>query len=307
MKKDLISISDLSGAEIGELIRAAKGMKQKHTPRSRYAEAAKGKSMAIVFEKPSLRARVTFSVAWAQMGGHVIYLAPGDIGLGERESVADVARNLSRWVDVIAIRTFAQEIVEELAEYASVPVVNGLSDDEHPCQALADFMTVEEILGSIKGIKFAFFGDGFNVCHSLMLTASRLGTELWIAGPDKHKPKAKYSKLAKQFSAMSKAKIAVTEDCKKAAKDADVIYTDVWYSMGHEQEAAKRRPLFKPFQVNSKLLALAKPNAMVMHPLPAHRGEEITDNVLDGPNSVVLHQAENRLHIQKAILYKMVC
>jgi len=307
MKKDLVSISDLSGAEIGELFRSVKEIKQKQVGKSKYADAAKNKSLAIVFEKPSLRTRVSFSVAWAQMGGHVLYLAPGDIGLGKRETVSDVARNLSRWVDTIAIRTFAQKIVEEMAHYATVPVINGLSDDEHPCQALADFLTIKEILGTLQGIKIAYFGDGFNVCHSLLLIASKLGANLWIAGPKEYHPKKRYLEAARKDAARTRAAITITEDAKKAAKDADVIYTDVWYSMGFESQARKRRPLFKPFQVNTKLLAEAKPNVMVLHPLPAHRGEEITDDVLDGPNSVVLHQAENRVYVQKAILYRMIC
>ncbi|MBD3285541.1 ornithine carbamoyltransferase, partial [candidate division WOR-3 bacterium] len=287
--------------------RSVKEIKQKQLGRSKYADAAKNKSLAIVFEKPSLRTRVSFSVAWAQMGGHVLYLAPGDIGLGKRESVADVARNLSRWVDCIAVRTFGQEIVEELAYYATVPVINGLSDDEHPCQSLADFLTIKELLGTIQGIKITYFGEGFNVCHSLLLTAAKLGANLWIAGPQGYHPKKKYLEMAKKDAERTKASITITEDAKKAIKDAHVIYTDVWYSMGYEKEAKKRRPIFKPYQVNTKLLGEAKPNVMVLHPLPAHRGEEITDEVLDGPNSVVLHQAENRVYVQKAILYRMIC
>ncbi|MBN2379806.1 ornithine carbamoyltransferase [candidate division WOR-3 bacterium] len=306
MKKDLISISDLSGADIGEIFRSVREIKHK-TGKARSVDAAKGKTLAVLFEKPSLRTRVSFSVAWAQMGGHVVYLAPGDIGLGERESVPDVARNLSRWVDAIAVRTYAQKTVEQLAQHATVPVINGLTDDEHPCQTLADFLTIEELLGTTQGIKIAFFGDGFNVCHSLLLTAAKLGTNLWVAGPKDYWPKKNYIERAKKDSEKTKASITVTADADEAAEGADVIYTDVWYSMGHEKEASKRRPLFKKYQVNSKLLAKAKPNVMVLHPLPAHRGEEITDDVLDGPNSVVLHQVENRLHVQKAILYKMVC
>ncbi|MBN2379805.1 ornithine carbamoyltransferase [candidate division WOR-3 bacterium] len=302
MKKDLVSISDLSGADIGELFRTVKELKG----RPRHGDIAKGKTLALVFEKPSLRTRVSFSVAWGQMGGYVIYLAPGDIGLGKREPVADVARNLSRWVDVIAFRTFAHKTVEELAEHASVPVINALSDGEHPCQALADFQTIREIHGTTKGIKLAYFGDGNNVCNSLLLLAAKMGTKMWIAGPKDYKPKKKYLDMAAKDAEKTGATITVTENPDEAAKDAEAIYTDVWYSMGKEKEAAKRKTLFKKYQVNSKLLAHAKPNVMIMHCLPAHRGEEITDDILDGPNSVVLHQAENRMHMQKALLYRIL-
>ncbi|MBD3285542.1 ornithine carbamoyltransferase [candidate division WOR-3 bacterium] len=309
MKKDLVSISDLSGAEIGELFRTVKDIKDQSRGllgRSKYNDAVKGRTLVLVFEKPSLRTRASFSVAWAQMGGHTIYLAPEDIGLGKRESVQDVAHNLSRWVEVIAARTFKHSTIEELAHHSSIPVINALSDQEHPCQALGDFMTIKEILGTIKGIKLAFIGDGNNVCNSLMLTAARLGTNMWIAGPKGYAPKKKYVDLAKKAAKNSSASIIITEDPKKAVEDADAVYTDVWYSMGQEKEKTARKKAFKPFQVNSKLLSKAKPNAMILHCLPAHRGEEITDNVLDGPNSVVLHQAENRMHVQKALLYRIL-
>jgi len=309
MKKDLVSISDLSGAEIGELYRTVKEFKDQSRgllSRPKHVDAVKGRTLVLVFEKPSLRTRASFSVAWAQMGGHTIYLAPADIGLGTREAVPDVARNLSRWVDVIAARTFKHSTIVDLAHHASVPVVNALSDQEHPCQALGDFMTIREILGTVKGIKFVFIGDGNNVCNSLMLTAARLGTNMWVASPKGYAPKKKFVDAAKKTAQTSGASITITDDLIKAVKDADAIYTDVWYSMGQEKDKAARKKAFKPFQVNSKLLTHAKPNAMILHCLPAHRGEEITDNVLDGPNSVVLHQAENRMHVQKALLYRLL-
>jgi ornithine carbamoyltransferase len=300
LNKDLVSIGDLTGEEIRELFDISARIKGKQM------DVAAGKTLVLVFEKPSLRTRVTFSVAFFQLGGHVLYLAPADVGLGKRETVPDVARNLSRWVDAISARTFAHKTVVELAEYSSIPVVNALTDAEHPCQALADFLTVHEHLGKTEGVKFAYFGDGNNVAHSLMLTAARLGAHMVVAGPEGYGPDEAFIKKAQEEAAKTGATITITHDPVEAAADADVIYTDVWASMGQEAEAEKRRPLFAPFQVNAELLAYAKPNVLVQHCLPAHRGEEITDDVLDGANSVVLDEAENRLHIQKAILYKLL-
>ncbi len=308
MKKDLVSIADLNGEEIRELFKISAEIKGKQL------DLAQGKTLVLVFEKPSLRTRVTFSVAFFQLGGNVIYLAPADIGLGKRESVPDVARNLSRWVDAISARTFAHKTIQELVENASIPVINALSDAEHPCQALADFLTILDHLGSSSEreafdwgkIKLAYFGDGNNVCHSLMLTAARLGARMVIAGPQGYGPKQEFIEMAQEESKKTGASITITRDPKEAAADADVIYTDVWASMGQEQEAEKRRSLFAPFQVNPELLSYAKPNVLVEHCLPAHRGEEITSDVLDGPNSIVLDEAENRLHIQKAILYRLL-
>lgn len=308
MKKDLVSIADLNGEEIRELFKISAEIKGLEL------DLAQGKTLALVFEKPSLRTRVTFSVAFFQLGGNVIYLAPADIGLGKRESVPDVARNLSRWVDAISARTFAHKTIQELAENASIPVINALSDAEHPCQALADFLTILDHLGSPSEreafdwgkVKLAYFGDGNNVCHSLMLTAARLGTNMVIAGPEGYGPKEEFIKAATDEAAKTGASITITHDAHEAAADADVIYTDVWASMGQEQEAAERKGVFAPFQVNAELLKYAKPNVLVEHCLPAHRGEEITSDVLDGPNSVVLDEAENRLHIQKAILYQLL-
>lgn len=308
MKKDLVSIADLNGEEIRELFKISAEIKGKQL------DLAQGKTLVLVFEKPSLRTRVTFSVAFFQLGGNVIYLAPADIGLGKRESVPDVARNLSRWVDAISARTFAHKTIQELAENASIPVINALSDAEHPCQALADFLTILDHLGSPSEreafdwgkIKLAYFGDGNNVCHSLMLTAARLGTRMVIAGPQGCGPKQEFIEMAQEESKKTGASITITRDPKEAAADADVIYTDVWASMGQEEETAERNGIFAPFQVNPELLSYAKPNVLVEHCLPAHRGEEITSDVLDGPNSIVLDEAENRLHIQKAILYRLL-
>jgi len=300
LKKDLVSIGDLSAQEITELFDISARIKGKQM------DIASGKTLVLVFEKPSLRTRVTFTVAFSQLGGQVLYLAPADIGLGKRETVPDIARNLSRWIDAVSARTFAHKTVQELAEYASVPVVNALTDAEHPCQALADFLTIHEHLGKTEGIKIAYFGDGNNVAHSLMLTAAKLGSHMVIAGPEGYGPKQEFVEAARAEATKTGASLTITHDPHEAAKDADVIYTDVWASMGQEDEAAQRKPLFAPFQVNANLLKHAKPNVLVEHCLPAHRGDEITSEVLDGANSVVLDEAENRLHIQKAILYKLL-
>ncbi|NLI97779.1 ornithine carbamoyltransferase [bacterium] len=300
MKKDLVSISDLSGEEIKELFKTAIDVKHKQM------EVARGKTLVLVFEKPSLRTRVTFSVAFFQLGGQVLYLAPADIGLGKRESVPDVARNLSRWVNAISARTFAHKTVEDLAKYADTPVVNALSDAEHPCQALADFLTIYEHKGKTEGLKMAFLGDGNNVAHSLMLTAAKVGANMAVGCPKGYEPKPEFVEKAKEDARKSGAELVITSDPKEAVKGADVVYTDVWASMGQEDEAAARKKIFAPYQVNAELLKLAKSDALVEHCLPAHRGDEITDDVLDGPHSVVLDEAENRLHIQKAILYKLL-
>ncbi len=300
MKKDLVSIADLDREEIEELFKIAVRLK-KEEDNSLYK-----KTLALVFEKPSLRTRVTFSVAMFQLGGNVVYLAREDIKIGERESIKDVARNLSRWVDVVAARTYKHETIEELAKYAKIPVINALSDKEHPCQTLGDFLTIKEKFGKTQ-VKLAYIGDGNNVCHSLLLSAALLDTEIWVASPKGYEPEEFYVNKAIEFAKSGKAKIVITNDPKEAVRDAEVIYTDVWASMGQEHEREKRKKVFSPYQVNKELLKYASPNYTVMHCLPAHRGEEITDEVLDDEvHSVVLDQAENRLHIEKAILLKLI-
>ncbi len=289
MKKDYLSASDLSEKEILEIFKLTDKLKGKRV------NILKGRVGALIFEKPSLRTRVTFETALYDLGGYPVYLSPQDIGLGKREAIKDVARNLSRWTGLIIARVFEHSKVEELAENASIPVINALSDDEHPCQALTDLYTIWKLKG-LKGIKFAYIGDGNNVCHSLMLITQILGVKMTIATPEGYEPKDKYKKVTEHI---------IINDPLEAAKDADVIYTDVWYSMGQEDEARKRREIFRKFQINSELLKHAKSNVIVMHCLPAHRGEEITDDVIDGKNSVVYEQAENRLHVQKALIYKM--
>lgn len=295
MKRDFLDLSSLSVEEGHALLNLASWLKSdlKNGLDHPYL---RGKTLAMLFQKPSLRTRLTFETGMAQLGGHAIYLGPSEIGIGERESVKDVARNLSRWVDLIMIRTFAHDTCVELAREASVPVINGLTDLLHPCQLLADLLTLKEHRRELARARVAFVGDGFNLANSWIEAAILFGFDLRLACPSGYEPD-------KTFTAKAKgAKVVLTNDPKAAVNGADALYTDTWTSMGHEREAARRRRDFKNFQVNRELLKHAKPDALVMHCLPAHRGEEITDEVLDGPNSVVLDEAENRLHVQKAVM-----
>jgi len=301
MKKDLISIADLSKDEITRLISKASDLKGELKFESRLSYLA-GKTLALIFEKPSLRTRVTFEVAMHQLSGSATYLSQADIGLGKRESIADVARNLSLWVDCVSARTFSHKTVVELAKYSTIPVINALSDLEHPCQALADFLTIYDKLGRIEGTNLAWIGDGNNVCHSLILGAAILGVNMKIATPKGYEPKPEIITQGLNLAKKSKVKILTTNIPEEAVKESEFIYTDTWTSMGQETEAEKRKAIFGKYQVNAKLLANAPRGYWIMHCLPAHRGEEITDDVLDGPHSIILDQAENRLHIQRAIL-----
>ncbi len=264
------------------------------------------KLLVILFEKPSLRTRVSFEVAMRQLGGHTIYLSPGEVGLGERESVPDVARVLSGYVNAIAVRTFSHQTLEILASYSSVPVINALSDLEHPCQALADLFTIYEKKGELNGLTLAFIGDGNNVAHSLMLAASLVGMNFRIASPTDYRVQDRILHLAQGFALDSGAEIFCTEEPRLAVGGADVVYTDVWASMGQEAEAERRRQIFGSYQVDDELLSLAKEDAILMHPLPAHHGQEVTEGILDSPKSVVFDQAENRMHLQKALLAEML-
>ena len=299
--RDLISISDLSRDEVEEILTLAATLKR-DLKAGREHQRLRGKSLAMIFEKPSLRTRVTFEVGMQQLGGYAVYLAPGDIQMGKRESVRDIARNLERWVNGIVARTFAHRTVVELAEHASIPVINALSDLEHPCQALADFLTIREHKGELKGLKMTFVGDGNNVAHSLLLLAAKMGVDFTLACPAGFEGDPDVWRKGKELAEESGSKLRVVADPHEGVKDADVIYTDVWVSMGQEAETAHRLEVFRPYQVNMQLLDKAKPEAIVMHCLPAQRGLEITDEVLDGPQSVVLDEAENRLHAQKAVL-----
>jgi ornithine carbamoyltransferase len=297
--QDFLSIRDFAPEEIAHLLDLA--MHIKLHPEE-YSEKLKGKTLALIFEKPSLRTRVTFDVGIHQLGGFSLYLSPAEINLGKRESVYDVAKNLERMVQGIMIRTFAHDIVERMAEYASIPIINGLTDYSHPCQAMADYLTMLEIKGKIKGLKVVFVGDGNNVAHSLLFVGAQLGAHVWVATPAGYEPKADAVSWARDRSAMWGGSCTITNDPVEAARDADVIYTDVWASMGQEGEASERKKIFQPYQVNSALFAQAKDNAIFMHCLPAHRGDEVTNEVIDSRHSVVFQQAENRLHAQKAIL-----
>jgi ornithine carbamoyltransferase len=259
--------------------------------------------VALIFEKPSLRTRLSFDVGIAQLGGHCVYLSPAEVGLGRRESVSDVARVASRMVDAVVLRVNAHETIEEFARYSEVPVINGLSDLSHPCQGLADIFTIRERKGpDLRGVAIAYIGDGNNVAHSLMLCVAKTGASLRIATPAGYEPLARYRELAGSDARSSGAQITIGNDPAAAVSGADVVYTDVWTSMGQEQEYERRRRAFQGFQLNAALLARAKPDAIVLHDLPAHRGEEITDEVIDGPQSAVFDQAENRLHTEKALL-----
>jgi ornithine carbamoyltransferase len=294
MKKDFLSIRDLTREEILETFRITADMKAH--PQS-YASALKGKTLALIFEKPSLRTRVSFDVGIQQLGGFSVCLLPMEISLGKRESVHDVAKNLERMVQGIMIRTFAHQIIIDMSRYASVPVINGLTDYSHPCQAMADFFTIKEIEREPKGLKLCFVGDGNNVAHSLMFAGARLGVHVTVACPAGYEPDSEAVRQASEDARATGARIEVTHDPND---------TDVWASMGQEAEAEDRKSIFRPYQVNSSLMARAKSDAIFMHCLPAHRGEEVTDDVIDGPSSAVFQEAENRLHVQKAIMFQLM-
>ncbi|HET6385889.1 MAG TPA: ornithine carbamoyltransferase [Armatimonadota bacterium] len=297
--RSVLSSADLSVDETAMALQAAMELKAE---RNLAPAPLHGQCLALIFEKPSLRTRVTFETAFVQLGGHPIYLAPGDIGLGTRETVPDVARNLSRWVQGIVARTFAHHTVEELAQFGTIPVINALSDREHPCQALADFQTILERAGSVRDFPIAWIGDGNNVCHSFLLTGARLGAEIRVASPPGYTPDRAIVREAKADAAKNGGSITIMPDAFDAVRGAGAVYTDVWTSMGQETERDERLMLFQGYQVNAELMREARPDAFVLHCLPAHRGEEITAEVLDGPQSAVLDQAENRLHAQKALL-----
>ena len=297
--RDLCSIADFSTAEIETVLKLAHDVK---AAPDRYRWALDSKQMVMFFEKPSLRTRLTFETAINTLGGNAIFVDQTQSPLGERESLADIARNLERWVSVIVLRTYAHETITEMAQYASCPVINALSNLEHPCQAMADFLTVQERFGTAKGVKFTYVGDGNNVCHSLMLIAAQLGAHCTVGSPENYGPKAEIVAQARAIANETGGSIHLVNDPVVAVTGADAIYTDVCTSMGFEHEVTKRAPIFKPYQVNEQLMSHAEPHAVFMHCLPAHRNAEVTDGVLDGPQSVVFEQAENRMHAQKALL-----
>ncbi len=303
MKKDFLTVLDFTRDEILETFELASNMKA-NIPK--YFDALRGKTLALIFEKPSLRTRTSFDVGIQQLGGFSIYLSPNEINLGKRESVYDVAKNLERMVQGIMIRTFAHQVVEDMANWARIPIINGLTDFTHPCQAMADFLTIQEVKGKLEGLKLCYVGDGNNVAHSLMNTGARLGVDVTVSCPKGYEPNMIAWQMAAEAAKETGAKIEVVHDPKEAVKDADAVYTDVWASMGQEAEAAERRRIFMPYQVNQELMDYAKDDAIFMHCLPAHRGDEVTDEVIDSKYSVVFQEAENRLHAQKAIMYQLM-
>ncbi len=297
--EDLCSIGDLSSAEVRAILKL--GHDVKRNPRE-YRHALDAKQMVLMFEKASLRTRLSFETGINTMGGNAIFVDQTSSPLGERESIADVARNVERWVDVIVLRTYAHDTITEMAANSRVPVINALSDFEHPCQALADFMTLQEHFGSIAGLNFTYVGDGNNVCHSLMLAGAQLGVNVTVATPRGYSPDIEIVTKARDIAATNGCEVRLLQDPNAAAEGADAIYTDVCVSMGMEHESTKRAPIFRPFQVNEALMQKASGNAVFMHCLPARRNAEVTDAVLDGPQSIVFDQAENRMHAQKALL-----
>jgi len=300
---DFLSIRDFPQWQIREFLDLARLIKMDP---AMFRTALKDQTLALILEKPSLRTRASFEVGIHQLGGFALYLSPQEISLGKRESVHDVAKTLDRMVQGIMIRTFAHEIAEQLAEAAGVPVINGLTDFSHPCQAMADYLTMMELKGEVTGLKVAFVGDGNNVAHSLMFAGAQLGAHVWVATPSGYEPKVEAIAWAVERGRETGGTCTVTNDPAEAVSGADVVYTDVWASMGQETERDVRSQVFRPFQVNASLFAKAKADAIFMHCLPAHRGDEVTDAVIDSPRSAVFRQAENRLHAQKAIMLELM-
>jgi ornithine carbamoyltransferase len=292
--RHLLSAADLSGEEISFLLDMASALKR------RPQRILEGRQLALLFEKPSLRTRVSFQVAMRHLGGETIYLAPQEVGLGEREAIKDVSRVLARYVDIVAVRTYGQEIVEEYAQFSQIPVINALTNEEHPCQALADLLTVREKLGDLHGVSLAFIGDGNNVSASLVLTATSLGMDVRMAAPKGYMLPEPLITEAESRADASRGKLTLVHEPRDAVLGAQVLYTDVWTSMGQEREAERRRIAFAGYQLNAELVDRAAPGALIMHDLPAHRGEEITDEVIESPYSIVFDQAENRIWAQAA-------
>jgi ornithine carbamoyltransferase len=303
LSADILTGTEWNAARVQQLFQLSADVKAQP---NQYATTLAGRFLALILEKPSLRTRVTFEVGMRSLGGTAIFLDQTVSRLGERESIPDVARNLSRWVHGIVARVFEQSELEQLAEYASVPVINALSDRYHPCQAYADFFTLRERYGTLRGLKLAYVGDGNNVCHSLMTVAARVGARLRIATPAGYEPDAAILAEAQQAGRETRGSVEIFHSPEEAVAGAQAVYTDVWASMGQEDEAAARAKIFAPFQVNDALMKQAAPDALFMHCLPAHRGGEVTDSVMDSPRSIAFDQAENRLHVQKAILLMLL-
>jgi ornithine carbamoyltransferase len=303
MPKDFLSIRDLSVYEFGRMLDKAAEVKKRP---DKYRKALKNKILAMIFQKPSLRTRMTFEAGMIRLGGEAIYLAPSDIQMGSREGAYDIGKNLERWVDGIMIRTFAHQIAVDLAASTRIPVINALTDLSHPCQAMADFLTLREHKGALAALKLTYVGDGNNVCHSLMLAAALGGTKMAVATPPGYEPKPEVVQWAREDGRDTGFVLTLTNSPEEAVSGADAVYTDVWASMGQESEKEARARIFAPFQVNARLMACAKKDALFMHCLPAHRGDEVTNEVIDAPYSVVYDEAENRLHAQKAILISLM-
>ncbi len=302
-KRDFITIRDWSSGELEKLLKTAQALKANP---SRYRKRLAGKALAMIFEKPSLRTRVSFDVGIHQLGGYSLCLTRADINLGQREDAGDVAKNLERMVQGIMIRTFSHQIVVAMAADANIPVINGLTDFNHPCQALADYLTILEVKGNLPSVKIAYIGDGNNVAHSLIYGAVRFGAHLAVATPRGYEPDAAVVKWARRNIKTTGCKLEILHDPFKAARNADVIYTDVWASMGLEAEAAERKKAFRSYQVNEDIVGRARSDFVFMHCLPAHRGEEVSDSVIDSEHSIVFQQAENRLYAQKAVLLTLM-
>ncbi len=298
-KRDLLTLNDLTTSEIRKILDTAFAIKKR---KEKYTHKLKGKAIGLLFQKPSNRTRVSFEVGIYQMGGTCLYLSPHEINLGVRESTSDVAKTLSRYLDGLVVRTFSHRDTVELAKHGTIPIVNGLSDSYHPCQALADIFSIWEKFKTFKKLTLAYIGDGNNVCHSLLLGCAKVGINMHIATPKGYEPSPEVVSQAKRYAKASKASLFLTNTPQEAIKKANVVYTDVWVSMGQEEETKKRLNDFKGFQVNAKLAKSAHKDFIFMHCLPAHRGQEVTSDVIDGPHSIVFDQAENRLHVQKAIL-----
>lgn len=299
-KRDILSVADFAPGEVEQLVKKTIKSKKETWP-----QVLAGRNIAMLFEKPSLRTRMSFELAVHQLGGYAIYMSPDEIGLGNRESVPDVAHVLSRYVQGVVARTFLHRTLETMAEYASIPVINALSDYEHPCQAVADLTTVYERKGKFKGLNLAFIGDGNNVANSLLIGCAMVGINFLIASPQEYSLKDNVLRIANKYAEQTDSHIMLLEEPAMAAKDADVIYTDVWTSMGQEEEYELRRIAFAEYQVNEKLLSYAKKDAIVMHPLPAHHGEEVAVGIIDKYRSVIFDQAENRLHFQRTLLAEL--
>ncbi|WP_210364586.1 ornithine carbamoyltransferase [Bacillus sp. REN3] len=303
--KDLLTLAELESHEIRLLVEKAVALKEK-TAQKQIVQPLKGKILGMIFDKSSTRTRVSFEVGMIQLGGNALFLNGNDLQLGRGETIADTARVLSQYVDGIMIRTFSHQSVEELAKYADIPVINGLTDLYHPCQALADLLTIHEHKGKLEGLKLAYIGDGNNVAHSLMIACSKVGIDVAIAAPEEYAPDETVTAQCKEYAEQSGAKLIITDSPYEAAKNADILYTDVWTSMGQENENQERLRDFHGYQVNEELAAIANEDFLFMHCLPAHRGEEVSSAIIDGAHSVVFQQAGNRLHAQKALLVEIL-